>query len=131
MHITLGASLLAVKGYGAAEVGETYTYARQLCQHLDDPQQLFPVLRGLWHYYYTRAEYQTARALGEQLLSLAQQAQDAAMVVAAHAYLGCIWYHLGAPAAAHTHFAQGIALYVLSSTELLRYSMGRKLARVW
>src|SRR5262249_9787033 len=54
MHIALGASLIAAKGYTAPEVGETYTYARQLCQHLEDPYQLFPVLRGLWHYYLVR-----------------------------------------------------------------------------
>src|SRR5262249_6393684 len=76
MSIALGASLLAVKGYSAAEVRETYTYARQLCQHLDNPQQLFPVLRGLWNYYNVRAEYQPAHALGEQLLTLARQSQD-------------------------------------------------------
>ena len=49
MHIALGASLIATKGYAAPEVGETYTYTRQLCQHLEEPQQLFPVLRGLLH----------------------------------------------------------------------------------
>ena len=48
MHISLGASLLAVKGYAAREVGETYTYARQLGEHLAEPHQLFPILRGLW-----------------------------------------------------------------------------------
>ena len=109
--IALGASLLAVKGFGAAEVGETYTYARHLCHHLDDPHQLFPVLRGLWHYYYIRAEYQTAHALGEQLLTLAQHVQDTAMLVAAHRAFGTTLYHLGAVAAAHTHFTQGMALY--------------------
>ncbi len=72
--IAMGASLLAVKDYAAREVGETYTYARQLCQHLEDPYQLFPVLRGLWNYYYVRVELQTARTLGEQLLDLAHQA---------------------------------------------------------
>ena len=35
-------------------------------------------------YYFVRAELQTAHTLGEQLLTLAQQAQDAAMLVAAH-----------------------------------------------
>src|SRR5262249_28716217 len=88
MYIALGASLLAVKGFAAPEVGETYTYARQLCQHLEDPQRLFPVLRGLWSYYLVRAEYQTAHALGEQLLTLAQQAQDSTMLLVAHAVLG-------------------------------------------
>src|SRR5206468_1980534 len=50
MHIALGASLIATKGASAPEVEQTYTYARQLCQHLEDPYQLFPVLRGLWNY---------------------------------------------------------------------------------
>jgi TOMM system kinase/cyclase fusion protein len=111
MLIALGASLFAVKGYAAREVGETYTYARQLCQHLEDPHQLFTVLRGLWNYSLVRAELQTAHELGEQLLTLAQQVQDAAMLVAAHRALGVTLFHLGAVVSAHTHFAQGIQLY--------------------
>jgi predicted ATPase len=46
-----------------------------------------------------------------ELLALAQQVQDAAMLLAAHLPLGNTLFHLGAPAAAHTHFVQGIALY--------------------
>jgi predicted ATPase/class 3 adenylate cyclase len=109
--IALGASVRATKGQAAPEVGEAYTYARQLCQSLDDPRQLFPVLHGLWNYYNGRAEYQTTHALGEQLFSLAQQVQDPIMLVTAHTALGATLFYLGAVAAAHTHFAQGIALY--------------------
>jgi predicted ATPase len=94
MLIVLGASLLATKGYAAPEVGETYTSARQLCQYLEDPYQIFPVLRGLWHYYHVRAEYQTAHTLGEQLLAVAQQVQDAAMRLAAHRALAATLFHL-------------------------------------
>src|SRR5262249_58917117 len=104
-------SLLAVKGYGAAEVGETYTSARQLCEHLDDPHQLFPVLRGLWNYYYVRAELQTAHILAEKLLSVAQHVHNPAMLVAAHRDVGATLFQRGAVASAHTHFVQGIALY--------------------
>src|SRR5262249_53673312 len=80
LHIALGVSLLATKGSAAPEVGETYTRARQLCQSLDDPHQLFPVLRGLWNYYCLRAELRTAHELGEQLLTLAQQVRDPSML---------------------------------------------------
>jgi class 3 adenylate cyclase/predicted ATPase len=111
MLIALGASLLATKGTGAPEFGQTYLRAQHLCEHLDNPQQLFPVVRGLWNYYAARAEMQTAHALGEQLLTVAQHAQDAAMLVAAHAVLGRTLFHLGAIASAQTHFAQGIALH--------------------
>jgi predicted ATPase len=111
--IALGASLRATQGWSAPEVEQTYLRAQHLCQHLEDPQQLFPVLRGLQGYYTVRAEYQTAQVLGEQLLALAQQAQSPMMLVAARRALGSTLHFLGAVTAAHTHFAQGIALYDL------------------
>jgi len=52
-----------------------------------------------------------AHALGEQLLSLAQQAQNSGMLVAAHGALGASLFYLGTVASAHTHFTQGITLY--------------------
>jgi class 3 adenylate cyclase len=108
MLIALGASLLAAKGQAAPETGQTYTRARQLCQHLAEPHQLFSVLRGLWNYALARAELQTAHALSEQLLTLAQQAHDAAMLLVAHAVLGRTLFYLAAVAEAHTHFTQGM-----------------------
>jgi predicted ATPase len=111
MLIALGASLIATQGYAAPEVEQTYIRARQLCACLDDPHQLVPVLRGLWQYYHVRADFRTAHALGEQLLALAQQAQDAALLVAAHAALGLTLLTQGAVVTAQTHFTQGIALY--------------------
>src|SRR5215471_14176210 len=111
MLIVLGASLRATQGSGAPEFGETYVRARQLCQHLDNPYQLFPVLRGLWHYYYIHTDLRTAYALGEELLALAQQAQAPVLLVAAHRALGITLFWLGVVADAHTHLTQGMALY--------------------
>jgi len=109
--IGLGASLIAAKGYAASEVEQTYSRAQHLCEHLDDPHHLFPVLRGLWNYSFLRAELQTAHTLGEQLLTLAQQVRDPSMLVAARRAVGATLSWLGAVASAHTHLAQGIALY--------------------
>jgi class 3 adenylate cyclase/predicted ATPase len=109
--IALGTSLRVTQGGGALEVVETYTRARQLCQHLEDPHQLCPVLRGLHNYYNVRAEYQIAHELSEQFLTLAQQVQDPGILIAAHRALGTTLFYLGAVAAAHRHFTQGIALY--------------------
>jgi class 3 adenylate cyclase/predicted ATPase len=111
MLIALGASLHATKSIAAPEVEQTYLRAQHLCQHLDEPQRLFPVLRGLWNHYNIRGEYQTAYALGEQLLTLAQQVQDSGMLCAAHRAVGTTLFWMGAVASAQTHFAQGIALY--------------------
>ena len=111
MLIALGASLIATKGYAASEVEHTYLRAHHLCQHLENPQQRLPVLRGLWIYYCARPALQTAYTLSEQFLTLAQQIQDPVMLPAAHRAVGTTLFFLGATADAHTHFAQGIALY--------------------
>src|SRR5713101_7127936 len=92
MLIALGASLIATKGWAAPEVGETYTSAQQLCQHLDEPHQLFPVLWGLWAYALVHGEPRTAHALGEQLVTLAQHTQDPVMLLAAHRAMGATWF---------------------------------------
>jgi class 3 adenylate cyclase/predicted ATPase len=111
MLIVLGASLRATKSIAAPEVEQTYIRAHHLCQYLEEPQRLFPILRGLWNHYYIRAELQMAHTLGEQLLTFAQQVHDTAMLLAAHRALGTTLMWLGAVALAHTHFTQGIALY--------------------
>ena len=110
LYIALGAALIAIKGYAAPEVEQIYARARQLCHHLDDPHQRFPVLHGLRSYYQTRAEYQTARALAEQLLTLAQHTQDSAMLLAACRAVGTTLL-MEALAPALTHLTQGMALY--------------------
>src|SRR5262249_49179906 len=111
LHLALGAALIATQGYAASAVGQTYTRARQRCQHLEDPRQLFPVLRGLWNFSFVRAEYQTAHALAEQLLPLAYQGEDPAAHMAAHRALGSTLFGLGHFATALAHLEQGIALY--------------------
>ncbi len=111
LQIALGVPLIATKGYTAAEVGKAYARARELCQHIGEPPQLFPVLRGLWVSYLVQAELQTARELGEQLLTLAQRAQDPAFLLEAHYALGATLFCLGEVASAREHAERGIALY--------------------
>ena len=102
---------MAVKGYAAPEVEQAYSRARELCQQLGETRQLFTVLRGLWIVYIVRAELRTARELGEQLLQLAQDAQDPALLLEAHYTLGETLYYLGEFPSAYAHLEQGIALY--------------------
>jgi predicted ATPase len=99
LQTTLGPALIATRGYGAPEVAQVYTRARELCQQMGEggtlncapsavadagngpggpaPMQsrqtpdVFPVLRGLWVFHEARAELQVARELAEQLLVLA------------------------------------------------------------
>jgi predicted ATPase len=111
LQTTLGPALMAVKGYAALEVEHAYARARVLCQQIGNTPQFFLVLRGLWWFYLLRAELQTARELGEQLLDLARRAHDSALLLEAHYTLGNTLNFLGELAAAQAHLEQGIALY--------------------
>jgi class 3 adenylate cyclase/predicted ATPase len=111
LQIILGAPLMATKGWAAPEVGKAYTRARELCQQVGETSQLFPVLWGLWVFSLVRAELQTARELGEQLLTLAQSAQDPALLLEAHHALWVTLLYRGELLPARAHMEQGIALY--------------------
>jgi TOMM system kinase/cyclase fusion protein len=110
-HLTLGASLMVTKGFGAPEVEHAYIQARALCQRVGDPAQLFPALRGLANFYTMRGHIRSAHELHEQLLSLAQRHHDPAQLLVAHRSLGASLFYLGDVSAAHAHTEQGLALY--------------------
>jgi predicted ATPase len=111
LQITLGASLLATKGFAAPAVGAAYTRARELCEQGGDPSQLFFVLMGLRIFYLVRGEIQTARDIGEQFLRLARYTADPAFLLEAHYALGVPLTLLGEFALARSHLEQSAALY--------------------
>src|SRR5262249_19551853 len=88
LQTTLGPALIATRGYSASEVEYAYARARELCRQVGETPQLFQSLWGLWYFHLVRAEFQTARELGEQLLHLAQRAQTPALLLLAHRVLG-------------------------------------------
>jgi predicted ATPase/class 3 adenylate cyclase len=111
LRTALGPVLIATKGNAAPEVEHTYARALELCRQVGETPQLFPVLFGLWLFYLARAELQTTRELGEQLLTLAQRVQDPALLLEAHRALGAALHLLGEVPLAQTYIEQGIALY--------------------
>jgi predicted ATPase/class 3 adenylate cyclase len=115
LQLTLGPALTATKGYASPDVEQSYARARALCQQIGDTPQLFPVLRGLHRFYLVRAQFQTSRTLGAQCLRLAQQAQDAALLLDAQFALGESLFYLGELGAAHEYLTQGFALYAVEA----------------
>jgi len=111
LQLALGPALGVIKGPASPEVAQAYARAQELCQQVGETPQHFPVMWGLWRFYNNRTEYQRARALGERLLRLAQQAHDVALLLAAHHALWGTLVWSGEFAAAQAHLEQGRALY--------------------
>jgi predicted ATPase len=111
LQLALAAPLMATKGWASPEVARTYSRARELCQQVGETPQLFPALWGMWGFYFIGGKLQTARELGEQLLSMAQSVQDPALLVEGHHALWPALFFLGEFALTRAHLEQGIALY--------------------
>jgi predicted ATPase/class 3 adenylate cyclase len=111
LYTALGRTLKDVRGYGDPEVEQAYTRARELCRQIGEAPQLFSTLLGLSIYFVVRAELQTARELGEQLLDIARGVKDPVLLVEAHYALGVTGFWLGEFVFARNHLEQGIAHY--------------------
>jgi predicted ATPase len=111
LQITLGPALSATTSWAAPEVERAYARARELCQQVGETPQLFTILRGLWVFYFIRAEHQTAQELGERCLTLAQSLQDPSLLLEAHHAHWDTLVWRGEVVSARTHMEQGAALY--------------------
>ena len=111
LQLALGPALISVKGYAAPEVEGAYTRARELCEPLGDPPELFPVLFGLWVMHLVRGEVRKAYEFAEQLLRRAQRLSDRALLLLAEFALETTSYWMGECLPAKEHYEMGISIY--------------------
>jgi class 3 adenylate cyclase/predicted ATPase len=111
LQLALGPALIAVKGLAAPEVERAYTRARELCELVGDPPELFPALWGLWAVHLVRAELRRASELAEQLLRQAQSAHEPVRLIYARMARGTTSYFMGGFVPAREHFEIAISLY--------------------
>src|SRR5271166_4200721 len=111
LQITLGAVLVSTKGFANAEVEQTYTRARKLCAEQGQSPHLFPVLWGLWNFYEVRGQVDTALQLAQQMLALAEESQDTALLLEANYALGDTLFWAGDFERSLQHVEQALKLY--------------------
>jgi predicted ATPase len=110
--LALGPALQQVQGFGAAEVETTYTRARELCEQVGEPVELFQTLWGLWLYTVGgKARFSEGPRIAQELLDLAERQGDPALLLEARHALSPTTLWVGEPAAARQHAEQGMALY--------------------
>jgi DNA-binding winged helix-turn-helix (wHTH) protein/tetratricopeptide (TPR) repeat protein len=127
LQITLGQTLTVTQGPGAAAVARVYARAEELCEQVDDISQRIAVLRGLRRAMQGRGEPQRAHPLAEEFLRMAQQAQDAALLIEGLVALGVCLFYLGRVATAHAHLQEGLALYDAQRSRAHSFPAGQDL----
>jgi predicted ATPase len=111
LQLAVGPALNAVKGFAASETERAYTRARELCERLGNPPELFPTLYGLWVMHINRSAFRTARELAERLLLRAQSAHDPALLTYARMAHGATSYWMGEFLGAREHLEMAISIY--------------------
>jgi len=110
LRIALGPVLFALAGYGHPEIERNYERARKLCQELGEAPQLFEAVWGLANYYQGHGALDTARDLGEQLLAIAERAEDRRQRVWAHLQIGATRWWRGEYRTSLGHLERAIEL---------------------
>jgi class 3 adenylate cyclase/predicted ATPase len=124
LQLALGPALLAAKGNATPEVERAYTRARELCERLGDPPELFPTLFGLWVMYLVRGELRTAYELADRLLQRAQSTHDPALLMYAQMARGLTLYWMGELLPAREQLEMAITLYDRERHRPLTYRYG-------
>jgi predicted ATPase len=108
LRIALGRALIVAHGYAAPAVGETYALARVLCEQLDRPPEIVPVLYGQFVHHLIKGPLRLARTLAAELLQQGEDGADAAITVMGHRLSGLTYFHLGELLASRAHLEQAL-----------------------
>lgn len=108
LQIYLAYALAAIKGYGAADVGDAYEHAREINKTVRDPRANIRVLVGLWIHAWVRGYLSESLDYGQDLLDVSKVVKDPALSLQAHASIGQVLMHKGQLDGALSHLTQGL-----------------------
>jgi tetratricopeptide (TPR) repeat protein len=106
-----GLYLTATRGLAAPEARICHERAEPLCQSLNEPRLLCIVLRGQFRYALNAEKLSGALYIVERVYSLAQEQNDAALMIAAYNGLACTLLCLGDFESARQYASRGVQIW--------------------
>jgi len=110
-HDAIAMPIASARGYTSPELRATLDRAQTLCKKLGSPAQLFPALHGMLKFYQAQADHKRTEALGRELLTIAENADDASLLIEAHRNLGMSYALSGRFRQSVAHCEQALRLY--------------------
>lgn len=111
LQVTLGAPLIAARGYTAPELERAFNRAYEICQQIGEMPRLFQVLWGLGRFYLVRPQLTAAVKIGQRLLVQARRTRDPDLLLEAYNSLGAVRLHRGELRLAREYLERGFTLY--------------------
>jgi class 3 adenylate cyclase len=109
----LSLSLGAVKGWAAAELEPVYARARELCAQIRDPPLAFSILYGQWLMRWQKLELDKAMELADEILAIAEDAKEPAMLLSGNWARGATLRYLGELVSANEYQEKALAVFGL------------------
>ncbi|NKB99465.1 MAG: AAA family ATPase [Pseudomonadales bacterium] len=106
----LGNAISRSRGYAAGEVETAFQRELELSQKLGDRDK-FSALRRLGTYYIVRADFELARQVTDECLTIAEALDDPAFLIDAYNALGHVQAYTGELAAGRVSLEKAIAIY--------------------
>jgi hypothetical protein len=106
-----GLYLTATRGLGAPESRICYERAEPLCHSLNDSRLLYVALTGQWRYTLITDKMSAAMQIAERVHSLAQEQNDAALMIGAYRALSCTLLYLGDFETSRQYAMRGIQIW--------------------
>jgi len=112
-----GLYLMATRGLGAPEARICYERAEPLCHSLNEPRLLHVALGGEFRYTLTRDKLSRAIQIAERLYSVAQEQNDATLMLGAYAAFAVTFYFLGEFESARQYARRGVQIWRLGDVQ--------------
>jgi DNA-binding winged helix-turn-helix (wHTH) protein/predicted ATPase/KaiC/GvpD/RAD55 family RecA-like ATPase len=125
LRMTLGVSLMATKGFASAEAEVVNARSRELFLLRGPSPELFFMLWSLGLYYQFGGELRSSLRISDQLVQLAEELRDGALIMEAHRSQGGALVLLGRYAEGLEHLVKAAALYSVHRDHRYRAFIGR------
>jgi tetratricopeptide (TPR) repeat protein len=106
-----GLYLTATRGMGSPDARICYERAEPLCHSLGRPLLLYAALIGQWRYSRHTDKMSAALQIAERAYALAQQQNDAALMIGAYRALASTLYFLGDFESARRYASHGVQIW--------------------
>jgi len=111
LRLTLGVSLMAIKGFASSEVEQVLARGRDMFWRYGPSPELFRMLGSLNMYRQFSGDVHSSLEISGQLLELAEGLKDDVLTMEAHRSMGAVLFIHGRCTDALKHLDQGSALY--------------------
>ncbi len=107
----LGTAHIASRGYASPEVGPVFRRARELCERVGQPPQLFAIILGIWEWHTVRGDLRLCMDLAAEGMELAGRLNDPGIVMESLFMSGETLLYRADFAGARDRFATAVADY--------------------